>query len=161
MSTGGSKVTEESADQAAAAARTAEAAAPQAERDAHAQVLKEKGARESAIQLPMNWPHDENGQPMAIAMGQASELVPTVPFGNINIGPAGIMRPVTNHDDLDLLAMEMRAVELLAQYVVGVERRLFQWALDPSTKLEKPSELVSVKSGISFSDFIASKGLGQ
>lgn len=124
-----------------------------AECEEHARAVEQKGARESQIVLPHNWPHDANGVPMAIVMGQASELRPTVQFGNVNIGPAAIYRPVTNHDDLDKLAMEIRITQMLAQYAVATERRIFSWAIDPSTKIEKPSELTD-GTGISFTEFL-------
>lgn len=129
----------------------------QAQANEHAKQVKEKGQREAVIHLPQSWPHDEEGKPMCIVVGAASDLVPTVQFGNVNIGPVQIMRPVPNHADLDMLAMEARVVELLAQYVVGTERRIFQWATDPTTRIEKPSELISASTGITFGDFVARK----
>lgn len=118
-------------------------------------IIQEKQAREAGMHLPLNWPHDVNGQPMAIAIGQASELIPTQPFGNIQIGPAAIMRPIPNSSDLNELAADLRLTELVAQYVVGIERRLIQWTMDPSLKIERPSQLEIA--GVPFKDWVMKK----
>lgn len=142
-------------------AETETPADAQAQAEAHAQQVREKAAREENVMqavagMFMNgYPRDEEGKPMAIVGGQASDLVPTVPFGNVNIGPCLVLRPVPNHDDLNLLAMEARIVQMLAQYVVGTERRLIQWATDPSTRIQRPDELVA--SDIGFAQFVAQK----
>lgn len=128
---------------------------PAAEAEARGQQVKEKGARESNIHLPQSWPHDEYGKPMCIVVGQASDLIPTVQFGNVNVGPCAVYRPVPNHEDVNLLAMEARLVQMLAQYVVGTERRLLQWATDPSTRIMKPDELVA--DGVGFAQFVQQK----
>lgn len=109
----------------------------EAEAEVHQQHLTEKSAREQLRSpLPMHWPHDENGEPMAIVCGAGSDLVPTVTFGNVVIGPVTIMRPVKN--DPNTLAEEAAFTQELASYVVGSRRRLLQWALDPSSRIEHP-----------------------
>lgn len=108
-----------------------------AEAEVHAQRLKEKAAREMLRGITINsWPHDENGVPMAIAIGAASDLVPTVQWGNVCIGPATIMRPVSN--DPNRLVEELAFVQDLTQYVVGTRRRLLTWALDPNSRIAHP-----------------------
>lgn len=113
----------------------------------HARGVKEKSAREAALpsellsMIAAGWPRGADGNPMAIVIGQASNLVPTVPFGNVNIGPVAIMRPVPNHQDIDKLAEEAAEVQKATQSVVGQERTLIKWNMDPSTKPGPPSEM--------------------
>lgn len=111
-----------------------------AQAEAHGQRVKEKAAREARGPQIFSWPIGPDGEPMAIVMGSASDLVPTVQFGNVCIGPVNIMRPVKNPDDIDELAVEAAKVQKAAEFVIATERRLVQWAMDPSSKLEKPSE---------------------
>lgn len=133
-----------------------------AEQDARAeqeqveQNIKEKEAREARIRVPLVWPHDEQGRPMAIVTGQASDLTRTGPFSNVNIGPSAIMRPVPNHEDPAKLVHEMRLVQLMAEFVVGTERRLVQWAQEPSAKIELPASLIDAD-GNSFEQFVAKR----
>lgn len=109
-----------------------------AEAEVHAAQLKEKSAREQMRGIQINsWPHDAEGNPMAIVIGAASDLVPTVQFGNVCVGPATIMRPVTNDSMEDVIA-SAREVQKAAEYIVGTERRILQWALDPASKVTHP-----------------------
>jgi hypothetical protein len=82
------------------------------------------------------WPHDADGQPMAIVIGSGSDLIPTVQYGNVLVGPVTIMRPVSN--DPALLIEEAAFVQDAAAYVVATRRRLLQYALDPSSRVEHP-----------------------
>jgi hypothetical protein len=75
---------------------------------------------------------------MTVVIGAASDLVPTVPFGNVQIGPVTIMRPVVADNDEALLE-ETRKVQKMAEYVVGSERRIIQWATDPTTRITNPA----------------------
>lgn len=125
-----------------------------AEAEAHGQHIKEKSSRENRPPLPLAWPMDENGEPMAIVTAQASDLFPTVPFGNVNLF-ASIMRPVKNGSYDDII-MEQRLALLMSEYVVATERRLIQWAMDPSTKIEKPAQMVS-DDGLTFEQFVADR----
>ncbi len=84
-----------------------------------------------------SWPVDENGRPMAIVIGSVKDLLPTVQFGNVTLAPT-IMRPVPNGTDEELINAT-REVQRMAEYVCGVERRLLQWALDPSLKFSNPA----------------------
>jgi hypothetical protein len=108
-----------------------------AEAEAHGQHVKEKAARATGGPQIFSWPLAPDGQPMAIVMGSASDLVPTVPFGNVTIGPVSIMRPVPLGTDEEMIEA-IRGVQRMAQYVCGVERRILQWALDPASKIEHP-----------------------
>jgi hypothetical protein len=79
-----------------------------------------------------------NGRPMAIVTGTASDLLPTVQFGNLLVGPVQITRWVED-DGADSVIDGARATQQWAELVCGSERRLIQWALDPSKKIINPS----------------------
>lgn len=104
----------------------------------HQQKLTEKAAREQLRGIQINsWPHDAEGNPMAIVIGAGSDLVPTVQFGNVVIGPVTIMRPVSN-ESIERVTEEASAVQKAVEYVVGTERRLLQYALDPASRIQHP-----------------------
>jgi len=86
----------------------------------------------------IGWPVDADGNPMAIVTGTASDLVPTVQFGNLMVGPVTIVRPVSN-ESLESVIESAREVQKAAEVVCGSERRIIQWALDPSTKIVNPA----------------------
>lgn len=112
---------------------------PTKQAEAHGQQLKEKAAREQLSRIVIHqWPMDESGRPMAIVMGAGSDLVPTVQFGNVCIGPVTIMRPVSN-ESLERVIEEGQAVQKAAEYIVGTERRLLQWSIDPSSRITHPT----------------------
>jgi hypothetical protein len=75
---------------------------------------------------------------MSIVTGCASNKVPTVQFGNVTIGPVSFMKPVP----LDLTGEErinaMREIQREVEYVIGVEQRLLQWAVNPAQKFANP-----------------------
>ena len=86
----------------------------------------------------MSWPVDpETGEPMAIVTSNAQELAPTVQFGNVTLGPTGSMVPCRN--DPETIRETMIERQRDAQFVIGGERRLLAWALDPSLKVSHPS----------------------
>lgn len=82
----------------------------------------------NSIPMPVYWPHDENGKPMAIVVGAVAELVPTVQYGNITVGPTMIMRPIPNGPRQQQID-DARRVQRDAEFVCGVERRSSQWAM--------------------------------
>lgn len=84
----------------------------------------------------MMWPCDAEGNPMVIVTGYAKDEIPTVRFGNVEIGPS-VMRPVPNGTDEEIINA-MRQAQRMAEYVCGIERRLLQWAQDPTTKFASP-----------------------
>ena len=70
---------------------------------------------------------DENGQPLALITGSASELVPTIPGAHVLIGPITSTRlvPAGTREELALgMAENQRVVE----EIVATERRLVQWS---------------------------------
>lgn len=88
--------------------------------------------------VPGSLPYDAEGNPMAIVIGTASDLVPTVQFGNILVGPVSIIRPVPN-GTMEEITAAAREVQKATEFVVGAERRIIQWALDPSSRVVNPS----------------------
>lgn len=99
---------------------------------------RERAALGAAVSpLPSSWPQDAEGNYLALVSGSCSDLVPTVQFGNVLIGPVTIQRPVvagTFQEIIDAARETQRA----AEYVVGVERRALQWAIDPAMKVASP-----------------------
>lgn len=85
-----------------------------------------------------SWPVNVEGNSMVIVTGTSSDLVPTVQFGNVLVGPVSIMRPIPNGTMEEIIEMAIetqRAVE----YVVGSERRAVQWAIDPASRVINPA----------------------
>lgn len=109
-----------------------------AERETRTEATHRQRSMQSAIPMPTTWPHDADGLPMAIVVGTASDLVPTVQFGNVLVGPVAIMRPVAN-GDLEQLIKDAQETQKAAEFVCGSERRLIQWATDPSTRIQNPA----------------------
>jgi hypothetical protein len=79
----------------------------------------------------MNLPLDDKGRPMVIIAASASNLVQTVPFSNVTIGPVTITRAVIDDGDESIINAT-REIQRMVEYAVGVERRLLDWALDPA-----------------------------
>lgn len=68
----------------------------------------------------MNWPTDRNGKPMVKVSNGAKETIPTVPYGNITIGPAYVERFV--EDDPGKINDALRDCLIRAEVVLGEER---------------------------------------
>lgn len=113
------------------------------QQEAHAAQMREKGLRDRTVPAIQSWPVDpETGKPMTVVVAMASDLVPTVPFGNVTI-QSTIMRPVPTDraltpEELSQDIASAREVQKVAEYVVGTERRLLQWALDPASRVQNP-----------------------
>ncbi len=75
---------------------------------------------------------------MAIVMASMSNLVPTVQYGNVQIGPITVMRAVEDDGD-ESVTNAARDAARIAEYVVGCERRLSDWAMDPASMPVNPS----------------------
>lgn len=82
-------------------------------------------------------PIGANGRPMAFVSNSASDLLPTVQFGNILVGPVTIARWVEDDGD-DAVIQASQKNQQAAEFVCGQERRIIQWAIDPSKKIENP-----------------------
>jgi hypothetical protein len=83
-------------------------------------------------------PMGANGRPMAMVSGACSDLLPTVQFGNVLIGPVTVMRWVEDEGDEQVLEQGSKT-QRMAQTIVGSERRILQWAIDPSLRVTTPS----------------------
>lgn len=83
-------------------------------------------------------PLGNDGQPMSVISCSASQLTPTVQFGNV-LFACSVTRAVHDSGDDDALVQEGIRVAGIASAVVGRETRILQWALDPSLKVTNPS----------------------
>lgn len=100
--------------------------------------MHEEAVRNMAANVPVG----VDGRPMALISMTVSDKVPTVQFGNVVVGPVTITRYIDDLGD-DLSGRQHRidrARELQrdAEFVCGIERRLVQWAVDPSSRIQSP-----------------------
>lgn len=68
----------------------------------------------------MNWPLDKNGNPMVKVSNGVKETIPTVPYGNITLGPAYVEKFV--EDDAEAINQGLRECLIRAEVVLGEER---------------------------------------
>lgn len=87
-------------------------------------------------QLP-TWPHDADGNAMAIVTGSCQDTVPTVQYGAVRLF-GSITRPVPNGTHEDLIN-ELRACQRDAEFCVGIEGRRLIQALNPAYKFVNPA----------------------
>jgi hypothetical protein len=90
-----------------------------------------------------------DGRRYAFLSNSASDLLPTVQFGNVLVGPVTIARMVPvdpTPEEAKQLDAEMvgliersRKQQQAAEAVAGAERRIIQWAIDPSKKVLNPA----------------------
>lgn len=112
--------------------------------EAQAAQVREKAIKDRTLPQIQSWPVDpETGKPMTVFVAMASDLVPTVPFGNVTI-QSTIMRPVPAGEAVDLAELTQdiengRQIQKAVEYIVGTERRLLQWALDPQARIQSPT----------------------
>lgn len=70
-----------------------------------------------------DWPRDENGKPMIKVSCGAAELIPTVQYGNVTVGPVIVTCFVPDRDDdADLLA-QINRVQSVCERAVADERQ--------------------------------------
>lgn len=74
-----------------------------------------------------NWPHDADGNPMAIVIGSVKDVVKTAEYCAVHIGHT-IMRPVPNSSRQDVIDAG-RDVQQDCEYIVGCERFLLNMEL--------------------------------
>lgn len=98
---------------------------------------RERAAQGTVAPMLGNFPQDADGNYLAIVSGAASNLVPTVQFGNVLVGPVTITRVVAAAT-LQEIIDGARETQRVTEYVVGVECRLLQWAVDPASKIASP-----------------------
>jgi hypothetical protein len=73
-----------------------------------------------------DWPRDIRGVPCIKITCAASELIPTVQYGNVTVGPVNVTRFVVDlDDDADLLEKINRVQSVCEQAVAG-ERQSVQ-----------------------------------
>lgn len=113
------------------------------QQEAAAAQVREKAIKDRTVPQIQSWPVDpETGKPMTVVVAMASDLIPTVAFGNVTL-QATIMRPVpvgerVAPEELSIDIENAREIQKAAEYVVATERRLLQWALDPATRVQHP-----------------------
>lgn len=76
--------------------------------------------------INFNWPHDEDGNPMALITMQASELYGLPNYSNITIGPASITKFVKATDEDEVQGL--KDIQAKVEEVVATERGLAQKA---------------------------------
>lgn len=77
-------------------------------------------------------PRDTFGNPMVEISSSATELVPTIQYGNVTIGPVVVRRWVPDGDD-DHLAEQIRRVSQLCETAVSEDRQTVHAMLRQST----------------------------
>lgn len=92
---------------------------------------------------------DVNGRMYADLSNSCSDLIPSVQFGNILVGPVTIRRLVPvdpTPEELAELDTQLAAIieisrnqQKAAEFVCAAERRVVQWAIDPSTRVQNPA----------------------
>jgi hypothetical protein len=87
--------------------------------------------------MSQNHPVGPDGNPMAVVVGSVKDTIPTVQYGSVQIF-AAITRPVPNGTDEEIINATRQVIRD-AEYAVGCERRLLQWAIDPSLKFHNPA----------------------
>lgn len=79
-----------------------------------------KGALDGALSSEATidaWPRDPNGVPMVKIQSAATELIPTVQYGNVTVGPVMVTRFVPDGDADHLKAWIKHNQELTEQAV--------------------------------------------
>lgn len=99
-------------------------------------------AEEQARTVRVGVPIGIDGRPMTMISASVSDKVPTVQYGNVVVGPVTIVRYIDDFGDgsegrqhrID----QARQLQRDAEFVVGIERRLAQYAVDPSSRIGSP-----------------------
>ena len=81
-----------------------------------------------------------DGQQVAVISVGASDLIPTVQYGNVLL-QCQITRavPDAGGDSDEAIIEASRRFLKHAEFVVGAERRILQWAIDPSSRVQNPA----------------------
>lgn len=66
------------------------------------------------------WPCDENGKPLAKVSNGIKETIPTVPYGNVTLGPSYVEKYVV--DEPAAIRTGLHDCLLQAEVVLGDER---------------------------------------
>ena len=62
-----------------------------------------------------------NGKPLIRISCAASELIPTIQYGNVNCGPVAVVRYVEDTNDVNLKA-QIRATQTLCEEAIAEDR---------------------------------------
>jgi hypothetical protein len=83
-----------------------------------------KGALDEAKKADSGdaWPRDENGVPMIKIQAAAAELVPTVQYGNVTVGPVMVTRFVPD-GDADHVKAWIKHNQELVELAVAEDRK--------------------------------------
>lgn len=80
----------------------------------------------------IDWPVDENGQPMAKISFSATEKIPTGQYANVNVGPVTATKFVK--DDDNLAAELNKLAELVETECIAEQRELVLQSLQADSK---------------------------
>jgi hypothetical protein len=75
-----------------------------------------------------DWPLDENGKPMAKVTMGAQEKVPTVQYGNVDLGPASVTRFVP--DNPEAIREGLKDCVKACEEIIATERNLVLSSLE-------------------------------
>jgi hypothetical protein len=75
--------------------------------------------RQAGIQF--SWPHDEDGNPMALVTMQLSELVGLPNYSNVTVGPGSVTKFVK--DGKDGIAEGLRECAIAVETILAEERQ--------------------------------------
>lgn len=73
-----------------------------------------------------DWPRDVNGRPMIKLTCAAAELIPTVQYGNVTVGPVSATRFVNDTDDDTELLGQFNWLQTVCERAVAEERKSIQ-----------------------------------
>lgn len=68
-----------------------------------------------------DWPRGENGKAMLKVTAAAAELIPTVQFGNVTVGPCSVTRFVEDLGEEEMLK-QISKVQTVCELAVAEER---------------------------------------
>lgn len=68
------------------------------------------------------WPRDENGVPMIKIQAAAAELVPTVQYGNVTVGPVMVTRFVPD-GDVDHVKAWIKHTQEVVETAISEDRK--------------------------------------
>jgi hypothetical protein len=73
-----------------------------------------------------DWPRDIRGMPAIKITCAAAELVPTVQYGNVTVGPISVTRFVVDLDDDEDLLKQINRTQAICEQAVAEERKTVQ-----------------------------------
>lgn len=73
-----------------------------------------------------DWPRDVSGRPLIKITCAAAELIPTVQYGNVTVGPVSGTRFVVDTDDTEELLSQFNWLQTVVERAVAEERKSIQ-----------------------------------